>query len=330
MDYGDLLKRGWRITWNNKWLWILGFLAALGGNSSSGGGGNSNFGVSGDNSFFNEGNMSPEAMEGFENFGRMIESGEFMASLGAIFFVAICCLFLFFFIMWFVRLVAEAGLIQAAVDIEYGEKTTFQKAFSDGSQYMGKFFGLNVILWIVPIVIFLIIGGIAAAAVASGGEDMAFLFICLVPLICLFIPYSIIVSLLYPIAQRGVVLQKLGVMDSLRHGWEILKANVGEVLLIALIFFAVSIGFGIVAAVVVVPVLLATVFPAGYNFFTSGPQAVSSALIALAVGGVILSIILGSIVNAVMITFRSSTFTLAYLQFTGKAKVETVVSEQPL
>jgi len=31
IDIMDTLQRGWRLTWNNKWLWLLGFLAALGG-----------------------------------------------------------------------------------------------------------------------------------------------------------------------------------------------------------------------------------------------------------------------------------------------------------
>jgi len=36
MNYGDTLKRGWQLTWNNKWLWLLGFLAALGGGGGFG------------------------------------------------------------------------------------------------------------------------------------------------------------------------------------------------------------------------------------------------------------------------------------------------------
>ncbi|MCB0035568.1 MAG: hypothetical protein KDE51_16160 [Anaerolineales bacterium] len=326
MDYGDLLKRGWRITWNNKWLWILGFLAALGGNGGNGGGGNANFSGSG-NDF---GNMDPETMDQFGEFGRMLESGELWAQIGAIIFVAICCLAIFFIIMWFVRLVAEAGLIQAAVDIEYGEKTSFQKAFSDGSQYIGKLFGVNVVLWLIPAAIAMIIGIIAAAVAVSGGEESAaMILICFVPLACLLIPYAIIVSIIYPIAQRGVVLQKLGVMDSIKHGWQILKAHVGEILLIGLIFIAVGIGFGLVTAAVVLPVALATMGPAGYALFANGFEAVSGSLISLAVFGVFLVMVLGSIINAVMIVFRSSTFTLAYLEFTGKEKAPPVM-EEPL
>ena len=38
MDYGEIITRAWTITWNNKFLWILGFLVAL---TSAGSNGNS-------------------------------------------------------------------------------------------------------------------------------------------------------------------------------------------------------------------------------------------------------------------------------------------------
>jgi hypothetical protein len=30
MNYGDLLSRAWKIVWNNKYMFLLGFLAAFG------------------------------------------------------------------------------------------------------------------------------------------------------------------------------------------------------------------------------------------------------------------------------------------------------------
>ena len=35
MDYGNLLKRSWDIVWHNKFMFILGFLAALGSGGSN-------------------------------------------------------------------------------------------------------------------------------------------------------------------------------------------------------------------------------------------------------------------------------------------------------
>ncbi|MEM7800163.1 MAG: hypothetical protein AAF633_13300 [Chloroflexota bacterium] len=35
MDYGKIFQRGITIVWEHKFLWILGFLAAIGGSSAS-------------------------------------------------------------------------------------------------------------------------------------------------------------------------------------------------------------------------------------------------------------------------------------------------------
>lgn len=47
IDYGKIIKRSWNITWNNKWLWVMGLvLAAFGGAGSSGGSGSGSSGAS--------------------------------------------------------------------------------------------------------------------------------------------------------------------------------------------------------------------------------------------------------------------------------------------
>jgi hypothetical protein len=40
IDYSSIIKKSWKITWENKWLWVYGLIiAALGGSSSQSGGG---------------------------------------------------------------------------------------------------------------------------------------------------------------------------------------------------------------------------------------------------------------------------------------------------
>ena len=50
MDYGDIIKRSWRITWRYKALWVLGIFAGVSG-CQAGGGSGGNSGGSGGNSF---------------------------------------------------------------------------------------------------------------------------------------------------------------------------------------------------------------------------------------------------------------------------------------
>ena len=39
MDYGEILKKSWNITWKFKVLWLFGFLASCGKGGGGGGGG---------------------------------------------------------------------------------------------------------------------------------------------------------------------------------------------------------------------------------------------------------------------------------------------------
>ena len=63
MDYGKLFRRGWEIVWQNKYLFILGFLAALGGGGGGNSGSNFNYNVPGGNDF------PADAVEEMTQFG---------------------------------------------------------------------------------------------------------------------------------------------------------------------------------------------------------------------------------------------------------------------
>ncbi|MDA0245921.1 MAG: hypothetical protein OT477_21115 [Chloroflexi bacterium] len=340
MDYGDLLKRGWNITWNHKYLWWLGFLAALGGSAGSGGGsgGGSNFsfpsgsGSSSPTTGTGSGDLPFDEAQIEQFFEGFSNNGDVLAGVGIAFVALFACLFLFFIVMWFVRLAAEAGLIHAASEINDGQKTSFGSAFGHGRGHMGTLFVVNLILQ-GPIILIgllfacaavMLIGGSTGAgsadAMAAAGGTVAFVAICFA---CLLIPYGLIVQLMYPIAQRGVVLKNMGAMESVRHAWAVLKANVGEMLLLGIISWFMMLVFGIASALVALPILFATFAPVIISFINS--ETLSVGLSILAGGGVLLAMIVGSFVSAIMVVMRSSTFTLAYLEMMGRMKLATVV-----
>lgn len=318
MNYGDLIKRGWRITWNNKFLWILGFLAALGGNSRGGGGGNN----------FRYNSSSPgSSTNPFGDFGNFDPDPALIGSIITGAAVLVGCLFLFALIMWLVRLIAEAGLIQAVADIEDGVKTNFSKAFADGRTHFGRMFGVAFLLNL-PIIILagimLCIGLTLASTAMQGGNPetmgpsiggFVVIFGCIA---CLMFPYLLVISFIYPFAQRGVVLRGLGVMDSIRHGWDFLKNNFVELLLLAVIFIAIGIGVGIASLVVILPILAVTMGPGIFRFASN--QSVSPEFLVLGGVGVLAVLVVSALINSVLVTFRSSTFTLAYRELMGKSK----------
>lgn len=309
MNYLDTIKRGFAHTWNNKFMWALGFLAALGSGLSFS---NSNYNMnSGDTAALGQW-MTPERM----------------AALSAGLVAFGCIAFIVGIILWLVSLSAYGGMIVGVTQMEQGSgKPTFRSAFGAGWRRVGRLVGMTIVLYAVPIIIGIVltIGFIAvaggAAFMASGMEDpsgimaglggLALVFVCL---LCLLIPFLILLSLIYPFAFRGIMLRDLGVMDSIRHGWKTVREHLGEIILLALAFFLIGIIVIIVAAAILVPVALLVGVP--FVALMDSNATVLQGI--LAVLGVVISLIVIALVSAISTAWQSSTFTLAYLEWTGK------------
>jgi len=319
MDYGNLLKRSWHIVWNNKFMFVLGFLAALGsGGGSGGGGGNSNFSTSGSNDF----NLPPEFAANIERY---------WAEFAGVVIALVCFFFILGIIFWLVSLVGQTGLISSAARIDAGEDVTLGEAFAEGTAKLGKMIGLNLVLYgpfmlfglIALGVIAALIGPAVFAEMAGTGGNMDSVagalggfFVCFGLLGCLFVPLGILVNIIYPFAQRGLILQEHGVMDSIRHGWKVVRENVGEVALLIILFLVIGIAFGIVAAIVLIPLALLIFLPTILSMVNGGTFEIANILFLIG-GGICLGL-LGAAINSIMVAFRSTTVTLAYQEFINK------------
>lgn len=318
MDYGNILRRSWDIIWNNKFMMVLGFLAALGsGANFSGGGGNS--GSSFDGSGFNN---IPEISENI---------GAVLATAGIVIFGLICLFFVVGILLWLLRLTAQAGLIDGAARLDAGEKVTFGEAFSAGWKKIGRMVGIDLLLFgiffiIAFIGIFILIGAVGAsfAGAAGSGDDVSALLasvgvglialICC--LLCVFMIYAIVVSIVHPFAQRAAVLEDKGVINSIRRGWNVIRDNLGQVIVLFIIFFLIGLLVGAVTFAVFIPVAAISFAPIGLRLF--GGEAIQVLDVVLATGGFFCLILLGAVINSVYASFRSTAFTLAYEEFINK------------
>ncbi|MCP5096540.1 MAG: hypothetical protein GY943_13390 [Chloroflexi bacterium] len=321
MDYGELLQRAWRIVWNNKFMFVLGFLAALGSGGSGGGGGNSNFNFdpsSGSNPFGTMPNGMPDFQQFWSQYGLLI--------VGLIIFAMLLGI-----IFWLLRLVAQGGLISSAATLDSGEQVTFGQAFSTGTGFLGKMLGLNILMYgpffLVGLIFFIIMASMAVPIISAEvagttadfsalGESLGIVSICFGILACLAVPVALFINVIYPFAQRGLVLREMSVVESVKHGWQVVRDNIGELILLILLFFVLGIVFGIVMFIVLIP----------FAFLAMGPAIISMVLgesfeifdiLLLAGGGICLGLV-GAAVNSIMVAFRSTTVTLAYQEFTGK------------
>ena len=313
MDYGQIVSRGWSIVWENKFMIALGFLAALGGNRAS--------------------QVTNYELDGSEFPVPSLGLEEFLARYGWIVAAVSCVVILLALVFWLVRLVAQAGLIESTARLEVGEQMTFGQAISAGTSKLGRLIGLNVLLYGPFTLVAVLVGGVllgtgvGATAAEFGGSQadveawlagLGFAAICGLLLACLLAPLLLVVTFVYPFAQRGLVLHGLGVVDSIRHGWRVLTGNLAEILILALIFLVIGLLFGLVSFVVMIPLGFLAALPALGDLFGATGGGIGVAELGLLLfGGACLAVVV-AIVNAILVAFRSASFTLAYQEWFGK------------
>jgi hypothetical protein len=252
MDYGKIVSRSANIVWQNKYLMILGILAALGGGSTS--------------SWQTGGDGSSSGQPPFGEPGQFPQIGGDVAGLAAGWAIALICVaILFALVLWAVSTIARGGLIAGVDTVESGDKSSFSQAWSAGWQKVWTLLGIGfipaipgIILMILSLIGVVIYGGIFAifGEGTAGSIGSAEVGIIIVILLCCIGPIALFLGILRNFAERAAMLENLGVVDSYKRGWDVLRTNLGE----AILLFLVQIGIGIVAAILLfVPGLILVV-----------------------------------------------------------------------
>lgn len=312
-NFGEILARAWQITWKYKVLWLFGMLAGCSQGGGNGGGGNS-----GPTDYSNgpsDFNMSPE----LQRLISMLENvADWLAENWWIFILIGLVVFLLIILSAFLGTIGRIGLIKGAYEAEQGaEKLSFGELFSGSMPYFWRVFGLSFLIGLVFLVILLpfVLLGIVTAGVG---------FLCLLPLICLLIPVGWAVGLILEQANRAIVLEDRSMLDGFKRGWEIVKGNVGPLVVMSLILFGISFVLGIAIAL---PILIA-IFPAVIAFAVNEGQSFTPLYIA--VGVICLYVPISWLLNGILNTFIQSAWTLTWLRLTRKPEpLETPVFAKP-
>lgn len=236
-----------------------------------------------------------------ENFG------EWALDNWWIFIVIFLVVLLLIAISVFLGTIGRIGLIKGSYNAEQEEPETlvFGELFSTSLPYFWRVFGLSFLIGLAFLLLLVPLGGFAVLTAGIG-------FLCLLPLICLLIPVGWVVSVIVEQANRAIVLEDLGIMDALRRAWEILRSNVGPLLIMSLILFGINFVAGLVIAL---PIII-VVFPSVFAFFMGAGDSFSP----LYVAGVCIclyipiSLVAGGVLN----TFTQSSWTLTYMRLTGE------------
>jgi hypothetical protein len=306
-NFGEVLSRAWQIIWKHKVLWIFGIFAGCSrgsgnfrGNSGGGGGGSGG-----------QPNFPPEVMRIFEIIQQNL----------TIFIVVGCIvLLLIWAVTVFLGTIGRVGLIRGTFQAEGGtEKLIFGQLFSESTPYFWRIFGLSLIVAIPVLVVLavLIAAGVAFAISASSGNDAARVGVFgIVPLLigcfCLLVPIMFVVGMIIRQAENAIVLEDLPVLPAISRGWDVFRANLGPIILMAIILAVIGVIVGIIIALPV----LAIVVPAAVTFAVGKAQNWTPMIFA----GVCLCLYMpvAWVLNGIITAYTESAWTLTYMRLTAK------------
>jgi hypothetical protein len=238
MEYGKVISRSASIVWRNKFLIVVGILAALGSGQFGGSGGGGGGGEAGN------GDLGQ-----FSDFGDEIAAFAVGAVIGLI-----CIVLLIGIALWVISTIARGGLIASVDRIESGEKSSFRQAWGAGWHKAGTLLGISL-LPAVPALILFVLGILALGAYggifAMFGEEfaesagVAGLGGIMLVLACIVAPIMLVLSILRNFAERACMLEDQGVLDAYRRGTSVLMANLGEAIILILLQIGIFIALGL-------------------------------------------------------------------------------------
>jgi hypothetical protein len=297
IEYGNLFSKAWKITWGNKWLWVLGFLAGLGGGSNfnfnSSSRTNTPIGPNGPST-----QLPPEVRQMLEQLQRPEVIG--------IALTVVCVALIIAVGLFILQVIARGGLIGGIRSADDNGKVGLGEAWAIGRRYFWRMLGLEI-LQLLPIIVLVAIGGVIAIAFSAVTAGLGLL--CILPVICILAILAIPYNLVFWLGGFGLVLEDLGVVDSAKRGWALLKTYPGPVLIVGAILFILLL---IVSAVTLIPVALIAV-PAMFAF-AGDPQHPNMGLLAGSGLALLCLIPILWVVQAILTTWVYSVWTLLYRQ----------------
>jgi len=310
MDYLDILKRAWNITWRYKALWVLGFFAAAAG--GSGGGGNPASYSTGAEDW------SPGAMEPF--FDWMAQNWVYLAIVGtALFFVGV--------IYWVLSIAAQGGLVHAVNEAAEGRQPSLGPAWRVGFSKWGRVFmisfvlGLPLVVLGMAMVAMLLASGFSAFSLtqgenAAGGALVGFMC-CGFPLfLVLMVAGALIISILVQLAVRYGVLADFTFGRAIVQAWNDLWAKKGA-FVFWLVMLLPGMAYGLVALLFLLPFGVPAVL-----LIVDGNYSVGALL------GVLAFLML-LVPGAIYGTFVSASWTVFFRRMTGMEAVPARVPSGP-
>jgi hypothetical protein len=296
-DFGEVLSRAWQITWKHKVLWIIGILT----------------------SFFTALMFplmfAPALLPVLIQNDRMDLALPFLAGFAVLFL-------LFMLALYPLSTLAQISLTLGVLDVQQDDeqRSRVSELLKRSLPFFWRVLGLMLLFAAVMTLAILIIQfiGLFLTIVTFGVGA-----ICMAPLSFLMYPIIYGSAVWMEQAMNGIIVDNMTVMEAARHGWNLVRNNLGPLGLMALIIYF---GVGMIIGVVLVPMLIpAFMLPLGFL-----EQEVNWAIVSISVVCTAVFIPLFAILSGLSLVFTKSAWVLAYLRLTrnlrSKPRLEEAVA----
>ncbi len=319
MNYGEILSKAWKIIWKHKILWIFGILASCGqgsgGGGGNGGGSSSRISGNGGNPFSN---LPPEWTRFFENVGHFFENIQWWGWV--LFVLGILLLILLFTAL---GTIGKIGLIKGTRQAdESEEKIPFGNLLRDSFHYFWRVFWFNFLAELVIVIVILVL---MVPLIILGLATLGMALLCIIPLICLLIPVSMLISILLQQSIIAIVVEDIGMIEGLKHGWRVCMKNPWQLILMALIL---GIGGGFIGFILSIPIIVA-ILPIIIPFVSGSMESLTTvAIISLLCCCIYMPFLY--LLNGILTAYIQSSWTLTFMRLSGKTPPEPIAPVEVL
>lgn len=321
MNYGEVIRDAFLISWRNKFLWFFGFFLSAAINS-----------IVIPSSF---GELTPGAADvtagqppgWVTSLGQTVESNPLPLIAGiSLVVLAVVLIWIFFHVL------SQGALNESVAAVDRGEERRFGLAWRAGLARFWRVLGLIGVIgliWLVATLVLFAVAGVIGVGAFLVTESVALRVLVVVLVGLIFLPLAIAITVSFALlgryALREVVVGDERVFASIEGGLRLLRRNVGRSLVLLLIQLGLVAAFGLLMffATLVAGLLLSALMTA-LSSAELGALAVAVGLVA----SVILSLPL-VLVTCFAGAFHQAYWTLAYLRLTGPTR-EPVPSPDPL
>lgn len=316
MNYGALIKDAVWITWRNRFLWVFGFLLSGGQVFSL---------------LRNANNLSQQGALSFLGYDipLLIIQARQLVLDNLIPFLVLAAVLVLAGI--FLSLTSQGALVDSVAALDRGEERNFSSAFRVGLSNFWRILGFSILLLLIFVVLFIPILFLVGLPVVSivvrsvnfdgAGNTLAGIAIAVLAFL-LFIGMILLISILLGIifwfGLQTLVLDREGVFGSFGRGYRLLVRRPGQVLLVAIIAFALSLGLSIALLILALLLGLLLAVPALILFAAD-----------LSTAGTVAGVLAGAILLTVYIVAASAVTAFNHAYWTSPTSGSSPRPKQP-